>query len=106
MAERKPEKGNARRVVQAPRVGRMKRRLVPAVQKAVDDVVTAIIANPLLGEPKKGALKGVRVEKFKAVNQQWLLAFQYDQKRDVIELLDVGTHENFYRDLETYLGDR
>ena len=95
-----------RKVTQAPRFGRMKRRLVAEVQKAVDDTVTSIMKNPMLGDPKKGALKGVRVEKFKAANQQWLLAFQFNEKDNMIELLDIGSHENFYRDLEAYLKDR
>jgi mRNA-degrading endonuclease YafQ of YafQ-DinJ toxin-antitoxin module len=84
----------------------MKRRLPATVQTAVDDAVTRLMDNPLSGEPKRGALKGVRVEKFKAGNQQWLLAYQFNERSNVIEVLDVGTHENFYRDLEGYLRDR
>jgi len=91
--------------MQAPRFGRMKKRLRPEVQKAVDGAVTAIVTDPLRGEAKKGALKGVRVEKFTAAKQQWLLPYQFDEKANVIEVLDVGTHENFYRDLEQYLDD-
>lgn len=56
------------------------------------------MGNPLLGEPKTGALKGVRVVKFKAGPHQYLLAYQFFSKPNVIEVLDVGVHENFYRD--------
>ena len=65
-----------------------------------------ILADPLSGEPKVGALKGVRVVKFKAGPQQLLLAYQFDPKRNLLEALDVGPHENFYRDLEKYLDAR
>ena len=34
---------------------------------------------------------------------QLLLAHQFEAKRNVVELLDVGPHENFYRDLQRYL---
>jgi len=31
---------------------------------------------------------------------------QFDTKRNVIEVLDVGPHENFYRELQKYLDAR
>lgn len=39
---------------------------------------------------KKGALKGVRVVKFKADDRQYLLAYYFFPKPNVIEILDVG----------------
>ena len=59
-----------------------------------------------MGEPKTGALRGVRVVEFKFGPQQLLLAYQFDERRNAIEVLDVGPHENFYRDLERYLKAR
>jgi len=35
------------------------------------------------------------VVKFKVSAQQQQLAYQFDAKRNVIEVLDVGPHENF-----------
>lgn len=83
-----------------------KRRLPEVVQEEVDAQVRALIENPLQGEPKAGALRGVRVVKFKAGVQQYLLADQFFPKPNVIEVLDVGVHETFYRDLQTYLDSR
>ncbi len=37
---------------------------------------------------------------------QLLLAYQFNSRRHVIELLDVGPHENFYRELQKYLDAR
>ncbi len=73
---------------------------------ALDEEVKKIVDTPLLGEMKTGALKGVRVLKFKLGPLQLLLAYEFDDRRSVVELLDVGPHENFYRDLESYLKDR
>jgi mRNA interferase RelE/StbE len=95
-----------RTVLQAPRFGKAKRRLPAAAQLSVDEVVRGLVAEPLSGEPKVGALKGVRVVKFKASAQPLLLAYQFDSKRNVIEVLDVGPHENFYRELQKYLDAR
>ena len=49
-------------------------------------------------QTKKGDLVGVYVYKFDCVNQQFLLAYEYDPTTRV--LLLVGTHENFYRNLK------
>ena len=95
-----------RQVLQTPRFARSKRRLPRSAQLAVDDAVKGLLADPLAGEPKVGALKGVRVVKFKVGAQQLLLADQFDTKRNVIEVLDVGPHENFYRELQKYLDAR
>ncbi len=95
-----------RTVVQAPRFGRSKRRLPTAAQLQIDEAVKGLLADPLSGEPKTGALKDVRVIKFKVGPQQLLLAYQVDAKRSIIEVLDVGPHENFYRELQKYLDAR
>ncbi len=89
-----------------PRFMKSKRRLSPVVQAEVDSQIKALMDNPLVGEMKKGALKGVRVVKFKADDRQYLLAYYFHAKPNIIEALDVAVHENFYRDLEGYLRDR
>ena len=76
------------------------------VQLEVDESVKRIVADPLVGEPKVGALKGVRVFKLKVQTLQLLLAYQFDAKRNIVEVLDVGPHENFYRELQKYLDAR
>ncbi|MBI2815687.1 MAG: type II toxin-antitoxin system RelE/ParE family toxin [Acidobacteria bacterium] len=105
-ANREEPKASRRTVQQSTRFGKAKRRLPPNGQLALDEQVKKILANPLLGEMKVGALKGVRVLKFKLGPLQLLLAYQFNQRRNVIELLDVGPHENFYRDLDSYLRRR
>ena len=53
---------------------------------------------PLLGEQKKGDLSFMRVYKFKMVNQLTLLGYSYEDGALVLELMALGSHENFYRD--------
>ena len=67
-------------------------------KKEVDQAVADIVADPTIGEVKKGDLLGVYVYKFDCINQQFLLAYEYDPATRV--LLLVGTHENFYRNLK------
>jgi len=65
---------------------------------AVDQAVTEIVLDPLIGEQKKVDLAGVYVHKFKCVGQLFLLAYEFDPT--IRTLLLVGTHENFYRNLK------
>jgi ParE-like toxin of type II ParDE toxin-antitoxin system len=95
-----------RQALQAPRFATSKPRLPPSAQLTVDQAVKGLLADPLAGEPKVGAFKGVHVAKFKVGAQQLLLAYQFDSKRNTIEALDVGPHENFYRELQKYLDAR
>ena len=74
-----------RSVTQAPRFARSKRRLPTAVQLAVDEAVRGLLQNPLAGEPKVGALRGVRVVTLKVGAQQLLLAYQF-------AVLDIGKY--------------
>jgi len=56
--------------------------------------------DPYLGDEKKGDLAGVRVYKFKMLNQETLLAYIYEDNVVTMTLLRLGSHENFYRDLK------
>ena len=109
MRARPPSRGAPkpdRTVVQAPRFAKSKRRLPDQAQIIVDEQVRKLLEEPLAGEPKAGAIKGVRVIKFKIGPQQLLLACQFDERRNVIEVLEVGPHENSCRDLQRYLDAR
>ena len=74
------------------------RRLLTNQKADVDDAVTDIVQNPLIGVEKKGDLAGVFVYKFKCCGQLTLLAYEYDRASRTLLLL--GSHENFYRDLK------
>ncbi|GAB4591900.1 type II toxin-antitoxin system RelE/ParE family toxin [Edwardsiella tarda] len=64
----------------------------------VEDEIDKIIADPELGELKKGDLSFLRVHKFKLNNQLVLLGYSWQSKRVELYLLTIGPHENFYRE--------
>lgn len=66
--------------------------------ESVNKAVRSIIDNPLIGEMKKGDLTGVRVLKFKFKDLIYLLAYEGDE--EIVLLIAIGVHENFYRDLK------
>ncbi len=63
-------------------------------------MIKKIVANPEIGQEKKGTLKNVRVHKFHIEKQLFLLA--YDLENGVLNLIMIGSHENYYRDLANY----
>lgn len=64
----------------------------------LDKAVKALMLDPLLGEQKKGDLSFMRVYKFKMVKQLTLLGYSFEDGALILELMTLGTHENFYRD--------
>jgi len=70
----------------------------------LDEEIKKIVENPFIGEEKKGDLKGVFIYKFKIKTIQYLLS--YRMINDDLELIMIGPHENYYRDLKSYLKHR
>ena len=87
-------------VIQSHRFSKAIKKLHKNEALDVDNAIKAIIANPFIGTQKKGDLSGVYVYKFPMVRQQVLIAYEYDQNIIRIIFLDIGSHENFYRDLK------
>ena len=73
-------------------------------KEILDQEVRRIAQNPSIGEEKKGDLAGVFVHKFKIETTQYLLA--YRTVGQDLELVMIGAHENYYRDLKQYLKNR
>jgi mRNA interferase RelE/StbE len=73
-------------------------------KNALDREVGKIAENPGIGEEKKGDLRGVFVHKFKLRTIQYLLA--YRKVGSDLELIVLGPHENYYRDLKRDLKNR
>lgn len=83
---------------QKPAFKRAYKKLNANQRDAIQAAVRSVLANPIIGQEKKGDLSGVFVYKFDCVNQTFLMAYQWDENKRV--LLAVGPHENFYRDLK------
>jgi mRNA-degrading endonuclease RelE of RelBE toxin-antitoxin system len=88
------------RILQPPTFKRAVKRLHKQQKQGLDKAVRAVAAEPKIGEGKVGDLAGVRVYKFKINRQPALLAYEFLEAEDVVKLLTLGGHENFYRDLK------
>jgi mRNA interferase RelE/StbE len=73
-------------------------------KELLDREIKRIAGDPGIGEGKKGDLRGVFVHKFKYKTTQYLLAYRVVDGD--LELVMIGPHENYYRDLKKYLKSR
>ena len=73
-------------------------------KKTLDNQILKIVENPFIGVEKKGDLRGIYVHKFKLKTIQYLLSYRFSG--DDFELIMIGPHENYYRDLTNYLKSR
>lgn len=87
-------------VVQTRRFGRQYKKLHDNVAAEVDEAIVKVAENPMIGEQKKGDLATLKVYKFRAQNQLYLLGYTLDDEVRLVYLEAVGPHENFYRDLK------
>lgn len=71
----------------------------------LDREIKKVIKNPSIGEEKKGDLKSIFVHKFKFKSTQQLLAYRF-LNEETLELVKIGPHENYYRDLKSHLKSR
>lgn len=88
------------KILQTPTFGRQVKKLHPNQKKDLDQAILDIMADVTIGDMKKSDLHGVRVYKFKMIKQLTLLAYEFDEYELQLVLLELGTHENFYRDLK------
>lgn len=83
---------------QMPAFKRAYKKLHIQQKSKVNNAIRAILADPKIGQEKKGDLTGTFVYKFKVDHQEMLLAYEWTSRERL--LLALGAHENFYRDLK------
>jgi len=88
------------RVLQTPNFKKAVKKLHVNQKKDLDKAIKAIMEDPFIGELKKGDLFFLRVHKFKMIKQLTLLGYSYQDSVMTLELMALGTHENFYRDVK------
>jgi mRNA-degrading endonuclease RelE of RelBE toxin-antitoxin system len=89
------------KVYQSSSFAKKVKKLKPKQKQYLDVAVKEIISDPQIGIEKKGDLKGVFVHKFKIQGVLFLLS--YRSLGEDLELIMLGPHENYYRDLKLYL---
>ncbi|MEA3547784.1 MAG: type II toxin-antitoxin system RelE/ParE family toxin [Thermodesulfobacteriota bacterium] len=77
------------------------KKLNKAEKTTLDKEIKTILSNPEIGIEKKGDLRGVFVYKFKIKSTQHLLSYRFTETS--LELIMLGPHENYYRDLKKYI---
>lgn len=89
-------------VLQTPSFKKAVKKLHKNQKKDLDDAIRELMKDPYLGEQKKGDLSFLRVHKFKMVKQLTLLGYSYEDGTVTLELMALGSHENFYRDVKRF----
>ena len=87
-------------IIQTNRFKKAYKKLHPNQLAAVNKAIKMVIGNPAIGEQKKGNLSWLRVYKFKVLGQLTLLGCNVEKNgKIVLTLVNLGAHENFYRDI-------
>ncbi len=89
------------KIIQSPLFYRTAKKFKKNEKKILDNQIKRISDNPEIGVQKKGALKDIFIHKFKIKTLQYLLA--YRKNPELIELIMIGPHENYYRDLHRHV---
>jgi len=76
------------------------KRLKPNQKKVLDGAIKKVMEDPSLGQQKKGLLGFLRVYKFKMNKQLTLLGYSFDNGTLTLELIALGSRENFYLDIK------
>lgn len=87
-------------VVQTPTFKKAAKKLKPNQKQQLDLAVKTLMAQPTLGEQKKGDLAFLRAYKFKMIKELTLLGYSFDDGTLTLELMALGSHENFYREMK------
>ncbi|CFQ49426.1 Uncharacterised protein [Yersinia frederiksenii] len=85
-------------VYESGRFAKALSRLSEQQLTVVEDQIEQIIANPEMGELKKGDLSYLRVHKFQLNHQLTLLGYSWVEQKIELYLLSLSSHENFYQE--------
>lgn len=85
-------------IQQTPTFKKAFKRLSDKQKDLVDDEIGRIVDEPDIGDRKKGDLSHLWVHKFKMDGQQVLLGYSWNEHGLIITLMNIGPHENFYRE--------
>ena len=92
------------KILQSRSFERKTKRLTKKQKNILDKQIRKIPENPIIGQGKKGDLREIYVHKFKIETTQYLLSYRF--VGDALELIMIGPHENYYRNLKIYLKSR
>jgi len=88
------------KVTQANSFKRAVKKMHPNQKQALDQAVRVVLKAPEANALKSGDLSTLRVYKYKLHGAQQLLGYSYDAMNQVVNLVSVAPHENFYCDIK------
>ena len=91
-------------IIQSRSFERKVKKFTKREKKKLDEEIRKILDSRSIGSEKKGDLRGVFVHKFKTQTNQYFLSYRFFGEK--LELIMIGPHENYYRDLKSYLKRR
>ncbi len=91
----------AMKIYQSSSFAKKVKKLAKHEKSTLDGEIKKIIKYPEIGTEKKGDLRGVFIHKFKIKSLQYLLAYRFGENE--LELIMLGPHENYYKNLKNYL---
>jgi mRNA-degrading endonuclease RelE of RelBE toxin-antitoxin system len=89
------------KIIQSSLFERKVKKLNDHQKAQLDDAIRNILSDPSSGERKKGDLRMVFIYKFYIDRTLYLLAYSYTP--ELLELIMLGPHENYYAVLKRYL---
>jgi len=92
------------KIIQSPLFARKVKKIHKDQKLELDKVIKKLVIDPTIGEEKRGDLKDIFIFKFKMKTTQYLLAYRFTE--EILELITIGPHENYYRDLKIYLKSK
>lgn len=92
------------KIFQSSSFAKKVKKLKSKQKEDLDSAVREIVASPQIGTEKKGDLRGIFVHKFKVQGVLYLLSYRFIGED--LELIMTGPHENYYRDLKSYIKKR
>jgi len=92
------------KIIQSRQFERKVKKFTKLEKKSLDKQILKTADNLAIGSEKKGDLRGVYIHKFKVKHTQYLLSYRFAEEN--LELIMIGPHENYYRDLKSYLKSR
>ncbi len=92
------------KILQSRQFERKIKKFTKQEKKSLDKQILKIADNSVIASEKKGDLRGVYIHKFKIKHKQYLLSYRFTEEN--LELIMIGPHENYYRDLKSYLKSR
>jgi len=92
------------KILQSRQFERKVKKFSKQEKKSLDKQILKIADNPAICSEKRGDLRGVYVHKFRIKHTQYLLSYRFAEEN--LELIMIGPHENYYRDLKSYLKSR